>query len=251
MLLAGAMPGTAGPSLDHGLLNGTWDRARVGPLDPNKTSVVSVPDPPLKAPYLAQWQARQQAAREADARGQPLYSDYAECLPDGMPAMMMAMFPMQVLETPGQLTIIQEAYRQVRYIYLGQKQEPAEDAEPGFWGHSVGHWDGDTLAVNTVGIKDNVRFHGAPHSNRMQIDERIRLTSKDAFEDHITVTDPVYLTQPWSFTWSYVRRPGYKMLEYVCEANREYEDPQTGGTRLRLGAPAGSPAPAAAPAPNH
>ena len=151
-----------------------------------------------------------------------------------MPAMMMAMFPMQVLQTPGQITIIQEAYRQVRYIYLDEKQVPIDDAEPGFWGHSVGHWQGDTLVVNTVGIKDEVRFHDVPHSDQMQIDERIRLLTPDRFEDQITIVDPAYLTKPWTFTWGYQRRPGYKMLEYVCEDNREYRDPKTGGQRLQL-----------------
>jgi hypothetical protein len=71
----------------------------------------------------------------------------------------------------------------------------------------------------------------------MQIDERIRLLSPDLFQDEITVTDPVYLTQPWTFKWMYKRNPGYKMLEYVCEANREYRDPDTGGTRLKIGTP--------------
>jgi hypothetical protein len=43
-----------------------------------------------------------------------------------------------------------------------------------------------------------------------------------------------YLTRPWSFAWAYKRLPHYKMLEYVCDSNREYKDPETGGTRLRI-----------------
>jgi hypothetical protein len=213
---------------DHSFLNGTWDRYHPTGLkiNPRFTSAIPTPtDPPLKPKYLAEWRARQAAAHQADERGQPLFSGYDQCLPDGMPAMMMAMFPMQVLQTPGQITIIEEAYRQVRYIYLNEKQVPIDDAEPGFWGHSVGHWEGDTLLVNTVGIK---------HSDHMQINERIRLLTPDRFEDDISVTDPAYLTRPWTFTWEYQRRPGYKMLEYVCEANREYQDPKNGSQRLRL-----------------
>jgi hypothetical protein len=223
--------------LDHSFLTGTWDRyhPRGLKLNPRFTSTIPVPtEPPLKPKYLAEWRARLAASHQADERGQPFYSGYDQCLPDGMPAMMMAMFPMQVLQTPGQITIIEEAYRQVRYIYLNQKQVPIDDAEPGFWGHSVGHWEGDTLVVNTVGIKDRVRFHDVPHSERMQINERIRLLAPDRFEDQITVIDPAYLVRPWTFTWEYQRRPGYKMLEYVCEANREYQDPKTGSQRLRL-----------------
>jgi len=231
-----AEPG-APAHVDHAALTGTWDRYHPAglKLNPRFTSTIPVPtEPPLKPKYLAEWRARLKASHEADLRGQPFFSGYDQCLPDGMPAMMMAMFPMQVLETPGQITIIEEAYRQVRYIYLGEKQVPIADAEPGFWGHSVGHWDGDTLIVNTVGIKENVRFHDVPHSDQMQIDERIHLLTPDRFEDRITVTDPVYLTGPWTFTWEYQRRGGYKMLEYVCEANREYQDPKNGSQRLQL-----------------
>jgi hypothetical protein len=237
-----AAPSEGAPTahLDHSLLTGTWKRHREKRVkfDPRKyTGAVPAPtstEPPLKEPYLDQWKARQKAAHAADLRGQPLYTGYAACIPDGMPAMMMAMFPMDVLQTPGQITIIEEAYRQVRYIYLGQKQIAAEDAEPEFWGHSVGHWEGDTLVANTVGIKESVRFSDVPHSDQMQIDERIRLLSKNRFEDQITITDPVYLTKPWTFTWQYDRDPSYKMLEYVCEDNREYRDPKTGGQRVEL-----------------
>lgn len=229
-------------------LTGTWDHAPGTKIDPRVTSAVQVPPPPLKQPYLADWLTQQQKAKEADARGQPLFSGYTQCLPDGMPAMMMAMFPMEILQTPGQVTIIQEAYNQTRRIYLGEKQLAIDDAEPGFWGHSVGHWEGDTLVVNTVGIKDEVRFRGAPHSPNMQIDERIHALPGGMLQDDVVVTDPDYLTGPWKFSWKYVRKPGYKMLEYVCESNREYEDPNTGGVRMRIDTPDPAPKGSAPPA---
>lgn len=234
--LAAAQPAADWAPAAHGL-TGTWNRypqlnetpdPKLPPPPPR------VGPPPLKPKYLAAWQAEQKRAKEADARGEPLYTDYVQCLPDGMPAMMVAMFPMEVLQTPGQITILQEAFRQVRRIYLDEKQIAIEDAEPGYWGHSVGHWQGDTLLVDTVGIKESVRFHGTPHSPQMRIRERIHMFSPDFFEDHITVEDPVYLAHPWSFTYAYKRLPHYKMLEYVCDSNREYRDPVTGGTRMRL-----------------
>jgi hypothetical protein len=69
----------------------------------------------------------------------------------------------------------------------------------------------------------------------MRIVERLRLLSADMMEDEVTVTDPDYFTGPWTFKWMYKRRPGYKMQEYVCEANREFLDPETGGVRLKIG----------------
>jgi hypothetical protein len=228
-------PTLAATPADHGL-TGTWNRyPQIDETpDPKIPPPPPVGDPPLKPDYMGPWQAQQKAAKEADARGEPLYTDYVKCLPDGMPTMMLAMFPMEVLQTPGQVTIVQEAYNQVRRIYLNEKQMPIEDAEPGYWGHSVGHWEGDTLLVDTVGIKEKVRFRGVPHSDQMRIHERIHMLTPDFFEDRITIEDPVYLTGPWSFTYAYKRLPHYKMLEYVCDSNREYKDPDTGGTRLRL-----------------
>jgi hypothetical protein len=225
------------PPAVHGL-TGTWNRypqLDEAPDPKLPAPPPPVPSPPLKAEYKAEWEAKQKAAREADARGEPQFTDYVKCLPDGMPAMMLGMFPMEVLQTPGQVTIMQEAYNQTRRIYLDEKQIPVDDAEPGYWGHSVGHWEGDTLAIDTIGIKETVRFRNVPHSSQMRIHERIHMLTPDFFEDQITVEDPAYLTGPWSFTWAYKRLPHYKMLEYVCDSNREYKDPKTGGTRLRIG----------------
>ncbi len=88
--------------------------------------------------------------------------------------------------------------------------------------------------VNTVGIKENARFRDTPHSDQMVIDERIRLVAKDYMEDTITMSDPVYLTHPWTWTWEYKRKQGYKLFEYVCEDNREYADPTNGSQRLKI-----------------
>ena len=159
----------------------------------------------------------------------------AACMPGGFPGMMGPVFPLEVLQSPGQVTIIAEAFAQVRRIYLNEKQIAVEDAEPLFWGHSVGHWEGNTLIVNTIGLKETVRVSGVPHSPNMRIDERITVTSADTFEDRITVTDPEYLTAPWTWTYKYNRRKDYKINEYVCEDNRLYLDPATGQQKLRLG----------------
>src|SRR6185503_7924020 len=126
-------------------ITGSWERAR-------DASIPAPPQPPLKPQYLKEWQAKTQAAREASAKGQPIAERVALCLPDGMPGMMAGPFPLEVLQTKGQVTIIQEAYTQVRRILLDRQQKPVDEVEPGFYGHSVGHWDGDTLIVDTVAV---------------------------------------------------------------------------------------------------
>jgi hypothetical protein len=225
-------------NFDRRNFGGTWDRYPL-PLDRHQdTSVVppppDIPPPPLKPQFKAAWDAQRRELDAANARGEPIANNYTHCIPDGMPAMMMAMFPMEVLQTPGQVTIIQEAYNQVRRIYLGGKLPPVEDAEPGFSGHSVGRWEGDTLVVDTVGIKDYVLFRNVPHSANMRINERIRVVTPEHFENVVTVTDPEYLEKPWQWKWVYQRRPNYKMYEYVCEENNEFADPETGKQRMKI-----------------
>jgi hypothetical protein len=189
-------------------------------------------DPPLNDAARAEMAARRQRQQENPPTE---LTGGAACMPGGFPGMMGPVFPIEVLQSPGQVTIIAEAFAQVRRIYLNEKQLPIEDAEPLFWGHSVGHWEGNTLVVNTVGLKDSVRMSGVPHSPNMRIDERISVTSADTWEDQITITDPAYLTKPWTWTYKYNRRKDYKINEYVCEDNRLYLDPKTGQQKLRLG----------------
>jgi hypothetical protein len=217
---------------------GTWDRYTPPPLA-NRTAATipaagAIPPPPLKPEFKAAYEADQKMRAAADAAGEPIATNYTHCIPDGMPAMMMAMFPMEVLHSKGQTTIIQEAYNQVRRIYHGYTLPVVDDAEPGFWGHSTGKWEGNDFVVETIGIKEHVRFRNTPHSASMRIHERMRMLDADHFENDVTVEDPEYLTGPWKWKWVYQRRPDYKMYEYVCEDNREYADPVTGKARLRI-----------------
>ena len=179
------------------------------------------------------WQDRIMAGRAADAKGEPLATNYTDCLPDGMPTMMGAMFPMEILQSRGQVTIIEEAFTQVRRILMDKPQKSFEDVEPGFYGHSVGRWDGDTLVVDTIGIKENVRFQNMPHSPQMRIKERMKLVSPNVLWNEITIEDPVVFEKPHTYTVAYRRMPDYTLLEYVCEDNREYADDK-GRQKIRI-----------------
>ena len=218
-------------------ITGRWAayRAGGGTADPKTTP--PAPGPlVLKRQYAGPYEARRAAEAESDRRGEPLATPGTECLPSGMPMMMGAIYPMEFLQTPGQITIIAEAYSEVRRIYLDEPQGKIGEVEPGYYGHSVGHWDGDTLVVDTIGIKETIRgYRSMPHSDRMRITERIRLVAPDVLHDQITLDDPVVLEKPVTYTQAYRRMPDYKMQEYVCENNREYVD-EKGVTRLKLGA---------------
>jgi hypothetical protein len=225
----------------HGI-NGSWEAYPVrgdgfGSGIQPKTPVprpAPVPEPPLKEPYLGEWRKVQASNAELSRKGLPPPTTGMACIPEGMPAMMQATFPMEILETPGQVTIIQEAFTQVRRVYLGAPPIKPEDAEPRFAGHSTGRWEGSTLVVETVGVKESARFRNAPHSANMRITERIRLVNDEILENQVTIDDPEYLTKPWTWTWMYKRWSEYKIEEYVCEDNRYFEDPAQRYQRLKV-----------------
>ena len=232
-----ARPGTASvPDF-----TGSWERFGAGALPGGQgtdlRTAPPVPSPPLKPAFLKEWQAAQQRAREATAKGQPVGINWVNCLPDGMPGMMQGPFPFEILQTKGQVTIIQESFTQVRRILLDRPGKTPDEVDPTFFGYSTGRWDAGTLIVETVGIKENVRYQNAPHSGEMRIRERIRLVEPDLLRDDITVEDPVTLEKPWTFSFTYRRLPDYTLLEYICEDNREYID-EKGLQRMRLEPPA-------------
>ena len=148
--------------------------------------------------------------------------------------MQVAVYPMEFIQTPKQVTIIAEAFSEVRRIYIGKPQAKPDDVSPGYYGRSVGHWDGDTLVVDTIGIKPTVGgYQGMPHSEQMHITERIRRPAPNILHDQITIEDPVVLEKPVTYTLVYKRVPNYEMVEFVCDNNREYVD-EKGVVRMQV-----------------
>lgn len=158
--------------------------------------------------------------RAAAARApQPEDNATANCLPPGMPGIMGQPYPMEFLLTPGKVTIVIEAYTQVRHIYTDGRALP-EDPDPKFYGTSIGRWDGDTLVAETVGFNDHVQHaRGVPHGDKMKIVERFRLTDPDTMSIETTISDPDVLTAPYTTTASLRRHRNWTISEYVCEEN--------------------------------
>jgi hypothetical protein len=214
---------------------GVWGIYRGGPgADPKFRP--PAPSPlVLKPEYDKPYQAKRAEEAAAAKRGEQLANTSAECIPYGVPTMMsVAIYPVEFIQTPKQVTIIAEAFSEVRRVYLDRPQAKIEDVAPGYYGRSVGHWEGDTLVVDTIGIKPTVTLRGIPHSPRMRVTERIRMLSPEILHDQITIDDPVMLEKPYTYTAAYKRMPSdYEMVEFVCDNNREYID-ANGIVRLRL-----------------
>jgi len=233
LFLAAVMMASPASAADHPDFSGTWERYPPPgeKVDP-RYAPTPIPDPPLKPEYKAEWQANQKKLQQRIEEGQPAGDNYVHCIPDGMPAMMMGMFPMEVFQRPEQINITQEAFTQVRRVYMNQTLPKWDEVDPSFYGASVGHWEGDTLVMETTGIKEDVRFRWTPHSGAMKITERMRLLAPDILSDQITVEDS-YLEKPWVYSYSFRRMKDYKLQEYVCEDNREYVS-EDGSQHLRI-----------------
>jgi hypothetical protein len=235
LLVVPATPASAQTAAAPTSLAGVWAPYRGGRGGDPKLAPPPASPLTLKAQYAAPFEARRAAEADAAAKGEPLASGAVACVPYGMPRMMsVALYPIEILQTPGQVTIVAEAFSEVRRVYMDRPQLPLGDVPPGYYGRSVGRWDGDTLVVDTVGIKPSVpAYQNMPHSDQMRITERLRLVTADVLHDQITIDDPVVLEKPVTYTLAYRRLPNYEMVEFVCDNNREFIDDK-GGTHMKV-----------------
>jgi hypothetical protein len=174
-------------------------------------------------PYNAEYRRRYELAMEARNRGERVADPTSRCLPQGMPRFMVASYPLEILQTKGQVTIIAEWSSQVRRIFTdGRSHPPADEMDITFNGHSVGRWEGQVLAVDTVGIRGDTSFDASPmtHSDQLTVAERVYLKDPNTLVAELTVTDPGAFTAPWKVVRTYRRGgPDARIMEYVCEEN--------------------------------
>jgi hypothetical protein len=145
----------------------------------------------------------------------------ARCLPPGVPRLTTTPYPFRFLQQPGLIVIIYEGGSQTfRQIFTDGRPHSTADL---LWnGDSIGHWEGDTLVVETTGFNDKtwIDAAGVPHSTEMKVIERIRRLDKERMEIVSTIDDPKMYTQPWSFT-TYPKRLHGELMEYICNENEK------------------------------
>ncbi len=133
---------------------------------------------------------------------------------------MLIPFPMQIIHLPGQVMMVFEYDHFVRFIDLERRQHP-KDLNPSWMGDSIGHWEGDTLVVDTVGLNDKTWLDqvGHPHSEALHVIERFRRPDHDTLMDDITIDDPKAYAKPWTGQQIFALKRGWHLLEYICEDN--------------------------------
>jgi hypothetical protein len=167
-------------------------------------------------PYKPEWEARYQtdlvrAEHQGDASyPNPLVDSHTLYCAAGMPRIIGTPFDYEFVVTPEATWIIVE--KETRHIYTDGRGFPPEDELwPTLLGRSIGHWEGQTLVVETISVKSGLWADTTPAtlSEQAHYTERIRQIDANTLEDQATVIDPIALAKPWSFTKHYTRmRPG-------------------------------------------
>jgi hypothetical protein len=143
----------------------------------------------------------------------------AHCLPMGNMQFHNHPQPRKIVQTPGAIYIIYEANSGLRQIFTDGRPLPSKDADPWWYGYSVGRWEGDTLVVETIGFRDDVWLdvRGSPLTNQGKTIERFRRPSFGSLEIEVTVDDPKAYTHPWTVRINQHIMIDTELIEFICE----------------------------------
>jgi hypothetical protein len=145
----------------------------------------------------------------------------AHCLPLGLMQLHMHPQPRKIVQTPGVTIIMYEAQSGLRQIFTDGRLLPSLDVQPWWYGYSVGHWEGDTLVVETNGFRDDVwlDINGSPLTNTGRMIERFRRPNYGNLEIEVTIDDPKVYTAPFTVKVDQHIMPDTELIEFICNEN--------------------------------
>lgn len=171
------------------------------------------------APQLQPW-----AEALLNQRVENLSKDFplSHCLPPGVPQIQAIPVPFKIVQLPGMVVILYEAWTTYRQIFTDGRSLP-KDPNPTWIGYSVGTWKGDTLVVDTAGLNDRswLDMMGHPHTEALHVTERYRRSDFGRMEIQITIDDPAAYRKPWTVTESSRLLPDTELLEFICNENEK------------------------------
>lgn len=167
-------------------------------------------------PPMTPWAAALRAQRKADNNKD---NPDALCEPLGLTQLHMHPQPRNIVQTPREIVVLYEANGNTRQIYTDGRPLPKNDPTPWYYGYSVGHWDGDTLVVETTGFRDDVWLdvEGSPLTNTGKMTERWRRPKFGLMQIDITIEDPKAYTKPFTVRVNHQIMPDTSLMEFVCE----------------------------------
>jgi hypothetical protein len=174
---------------------------------------------------LQPWAAQLKAARkEQNSKDNP----DAHCLPMGLMQFHMHPQPRKVLQTRDVIAILYEGNSGVRQIFIDGRPLPDADAQPWWYGYSTGHWEGDTLVIETAGFRDGgwLDIYGSPLTDKAKMTERWRRMNYGSMQIDITIDDPKAYTKPFSVRVHHriaVDGPvlDAELIEFICNENNK------------------------------
>ena len=143
--------------------------------------------------------------------------DY-NCLPPGVPYIYFRPHPFEIIQGQGRVIMYFEYDHFVREVFTDGRKHP-DDLDPSWMGHAIGHYEGDTLVVDTIGFNDKTWLDrvGHPHSDQLHLVERFRRVDHNTLTDDLTIEDPKAYTKPWSAQLIFQLRPQWDIGEFICE----------------------------------
>jgi hypothetical protein len=146
----------------------------------------------------------------------------AYCVLSGVPREHVVPYPFKIPNTDGMVVILYEALHSYRQIFMDGRPLP-KDPNPTWMGYSTGHWEGDTLVVESAGFVDNnwLDNSGHPGTEAMHLTERFRRRDFGHIDLQLTINDPKAYTKPWSVNLELNLEPDNELIEYACDENEK------------------------------
>jgi hypothetical protein len=185
----------------------------------------------LEEPPMTTWgQAQYNAAKSSfGAHAFPLAETndpvYRTCAPSGFPRVLLHPFPLQIVQVPGEVIMLFE-WDSTRHQIFTDGRPHDTTLGPLWMGDAIGHWEGDTLVVDTVNFNDKTWIDrmGHPHSAALHVVERIRRVDHDHLVDDLTFDDSKAYTKPWSTRMFFALKPKWTLGEQFCEDQNTFEE---------------------------
>lgn len=154
------------------------------------------------------------------------YDPEGFCLPPGGPRAMATPYPAEIIQHRDRIIIIFEGGGHVwREIHMDKREHPSEDElNPTYFGHSVGHWDGDTLVVDTVGYNEKtwLDYWGHMHTEQLHTIEYITRPNKETLHYRVMIDDPGAYTEQWISEWDIPWQEERELADYICQENNKF-----------------------------
>jgi hypothetical protein len=207
----------------------SWDRSAPGKQAPKTPAPNGTP--PLATffdlganiegglPYLPAAKALRDARKATDSRDNP----DAHCLPMGMTQLHLHPQPRKIVQLPNLIVMMWEGNSGLRQIFLDGRPLPDNDPQPWWYGYSVGHFEGDTLVVETVGLLDGgwLDVNGSPLSDKARVTERYQRPQYGKMTIDVTIDDPVNYAKPFTVRIEHGAMLNTELIEFICQENEQ------------------------------